>query len=129
MLSKKELRSRYNLLRELEHMAIQYGKPIELVGKQIKKEIRDTYKEQSRQLEEPQPHYNDEYGESCWYKEWFSEPFTEEEKREWIEDHWITINSPYDCTGKWFTQSIQIFNVNTSFGAKSVVYYYMGRDV
>ena len=76
-------------------------------------------------------HYRDEYGESYYIKEFFDEPFTEEEKEEFIEDQWRRIRSPYDCTGLSFTTSIRICNFKepNSFGAMSVVYHFLSLDV
>lgn len=33
--------------------------------------------------------------------------YTEEDLKEIIDDMWMEINSPYDCTGKWFSISIR----------------------
>ena len=73
----------------------------------------------------------DEYGDSLYTKEFFNTPFTDEEKDEFIEDQWQRICSPYDCTGKLFTTSIRIcyFKEPNSFGAMSVVYHFLSRDV
>lgn len=35
-----------------------------------------------------------------------AENVTDEEIEECCRDEWIRINSPYDCTGKWFTARI-----------------------
>ena len=76
-------------------------------------------------------HYKDEYGESFYIKEFFDMPFTEEEKEEFIENQWRHIYSPYDCTGLTFSTSIRIFNFKepNSFGARAVVYHFLGLDV
>lgn len=90
--------------------------------KEAKKEIRNYYKilERNKYL------YHGENGEmygkrintggdwdSFWEKYFFEgECWTEEEKREFIEDNWIHYKpSPYDCTGQVFTWSISCFNV------------------
>ena len=52
------------------------------------------------------------YPDSDWeslYKYGFikgSETWTDDEIKEWIEDEWCRIYSPYDCTGKLFTVNI-----------------------
>lgn len=51
--------------------------------------------------------YPDDSGE--WWKEYCiitDAEFTDEELREIIEEEWIHIYSPYDCTGKVFTSSL-----------------------
>lgn len=76
-------------------------------------------------------HSTDKYGENFFTKEFFDEPFSETDKKNYINDHWLSINSPYDCTGKIFTRSIEIFNFNepNSFGKQAVVYHFMAIDV
>lgn len=51
--------------------------------------------------------------DSFWQKVFFKgEHWTEEEKREFIEDAWIYAKpSQYDCTGQIFTRAIDMFNV------------------
>lgn len=67
--------------------------------------------------------------DSYWYKEYFDYAFTEEEKETFIEENWIRIpNSPYDCTARWFTSRICVFNVESSYG-KAVAYHFMNCDV
>ena len=48
-----------------------------------------------------------------WYKVFFpGDYFTEEDKKEFIEDNWRYAKpSQYDCTGQIFTWSIKVFNV------------------
>jgi hypothetical protein len=66
------------------------------------------------------------YGdESITYKRFFPFYFTEEEKEEFTEDHWRRIYSPYDCTGQWFTRSIDFFKTNNG----TWVYHFMGLDI
>lgn len=66
------------------------------------------------------------YGdESITYKKFFPFYFTEEEKKEFIEDKWQHIYSPYDCTGQWFTRSIEFFR--TANG--TWVYHFEGLDI
>lgn len=68
---------------------------------------------------------NDGYVE----KQFFDHPFTDEEKRRFEEDNRIYTGCAYDCSGRPFTRWIEIFNIETSFGAKSVVYHSIGYDV
>lgn len=51
--------------------------------------------------------------DSWWYKVFFpGDYFTEEDKKEFIEDNWRYAKpSQYDCTGQIFTWSIKVFNV------------------
>lgn len=66
------------------------------------------------------------YGdESITYKRFFPYHFTAEEQEEFIEDEWRHIYSPYDCTGQWFTASIDFYK--TANG--TWVYHRMGLDV
>lgn len=51
--------------------------------------------------------------------------FTEEEKREYINEEWMHINSPYDCTGRWFTIDIKIFDRPEG----TLVYHIKGLDI
>ena len=90
--------------------------------------IREKLKRDNNRKAEDNIHYSED-GESCWYKRYYDTPFTEEEKQEFIEDNWVHINLPWSPTGKWFTRHIAVCNVNTSFGAKSVAYFFMGLDV
>lgn len=53
--------------------------------------------------------YPDESRE--WWKEYciiIDAEFTDEQLDEFIEEEWIHIHSPYDCTGKVFTSSITV---------------------
>ena len=128
---KEEIRKEISLLNAI--MEIDVG--VEVSRQQrlksvenFKKRIREKIKRYNNRRAEDNIHYSED-GERCWYKEWFDYHFTEEDKREFIEDRWVHIYSPYDCTGKWFTSHIAVCNVETSFGAKAVVYHFMGLDV
>ena len=129
---KRELRKDYELLQDLIELCTQSNVNKEKRMKGVatfKRQLRDNLaRYNERNEEQNQIHYSED-GESCWYKEYFSSPFTEEEKREYIKENWIRINSPYDCTGQRFTTHIAVFNVETSFGAKSVAYHFLGLDV
>lgn len=97
----------------------------------FKQDLRKVLKPLNINPFEETYHYTDECGESYYIKEFFDEPFTEEEKEEFIKDQWRRIYSPYDCTGLAFTQSIRICNFKepNSFGAMSVVYHFLALDV
>jgi hypothetical protein len=99
--------------------------------KDIKRDIRRVMCPINTDLFEETVHYRDEYGESCYTKEFFEQTFSDEDKEEFIKDQWRHICSPYDCTGLRFTTSIRIINFKepNSFGARSVVYHFMGLDV
>lgn len=99
--------------------------------KDLKRDIRRIMKPLNTDPFEEIWHYRDEYGDSCYTKEFFDVTFTEEEKEEFIKDQWRHIYSLYDCTGKLFTTSIRVINFKepNSFGAKSCVYHFMSRDV
>lgn len=96
-----------------------------------KRELRKMLKPLNVDPFEETYHYKDEYGDSYYIKEFFDVHFTDEEKEEFINDQWQRIHSAYDCTGKCFTTSIRVFNFKepNSFGARSVVYHFMSRDV
>lgn len=96
------------------------------IAESFKREVR----QRNKQSEEDKIHFGWDY-DGGYTKEFFDEPFTEEEKEEYRDANWIRINSPLDCTGLTFTHAIYIFNLKepNSFGARSVVYHWMGRDV
>lgn len=99
--------------------------------KDIKRDIRRIMKPLNTNPFDETYHYRDEYGDSCYTKEFFEYPFTDEEKEKFIENQWQTIHSAYDCTGLMFSTSIRICNFKepNSFGAMSCVYHFMSRDV
>jgi hypothetical protein len=126
---KEEIRKEISLLNAI--MEIDVG--VEVSRQQrlksvenFKKRIREKMKRYNNR--EDDVHYSED-GESCWWKEYFDEPFTEEEKREFIEDRWVHVSLPWSPTGQWFTSHIAVCNVETSFGAKSVAWFFMGLDV
>lgn len=127
------LRDKYKLIKwvmEEDDVNMKLEKKLNIV-KPFKKEIRQCMKPLNTDPFEETYHYRDEYGESFYSKEFFKYPFTEEDKEEFIKDQWQYIYSPYDCTGLRFTKYIRIFNFKepNSFGARSVVYHFMGLDV
>lgn len=126
---KEEIRKDISLLRslidlEIEDYGISFNQHLKsIVG--LKKLIRKKLADYNNR--EDDVHYSED-GESCWWKEYFDEPFTEEEKREFIEDNWRHINLPWSPTGQWFTSHIAVCNVETSFGAKAIAYHFMSLD-
>lgn len=69
-------------------------------------------------------HFNDEWWNG-WQKRLYpGERWTDEEKERFIDDEWIHVTSPYDCSGQWFTQRIEVFNVP----AGVVVYLFEAID-
>ena len=62
-----------------------------------------------------------------WRKIFFpGDYFTEEDKKEFIEDNWIHYKwGPYDCTGQVFTSSISVFNTPSGV----IAYIQESRDV
>lgn len=129
---KEELRKEISFLRELMTIQVEGYSPSRQQRlksvENFKKRVREKLKRYNNRSEEDKIHYSED-GESCWYKEWFNYTFTEEDKKEFVEDNWVHINLPWSPTGRWFTSHIAICNVETSFGAKSVVYHFMGLDV
>jgi hypothetical protein len=126
---KEEIRNEISLLKALMEIKVEKEVSRQQRLKSVenfKKRVREKIKRYNNR--EDNIHYNED-GESCWWKEYFNEPFTEEEKREFIEDSWQHINLPWSPTGQWFTSHIAVCNVETSFGAKAVVYHFMGLDV
>ena len=132
---KEELRNDISILRAITHW-LETEKP-ELTHKQIlkatenqKKRIRQKMANIYKRDEIDEVVIGcDEDGTGWIVKEWYDCPFSEEDKKEYIEDNWQRINSMYDCTGLAFTRWIEIFNVETSFGARAVVYHAKGLDV
>ena len=45
-------------------------------------------------------------------KKFFPYHFDQMEKENFIDSHWISINSPYDCTGRAFTVSIDMYEID-----------------
>ena len=92
------------------------------LNREIKKEIRESYKEKERRQYLYHEKDGKGYGrivngggdwDGFWQKIFFEgECWTEEEKREFIEDNWVNPEpSQYDCTGQEFTWAIDCFNV------------------
>lgn len=127
---KEELRTDISLLRsfmnlEIEGYNISHQQHLKsVVG--LKKLIRKKLAEYNNRTDDR--HYTSD-GEGYYYKKWFNEPFTEEEKREYIEDSWEHINLPWSPTGQWFTRDIIVCNVNGSKNGAAVAYIFMGLDV
>lgn len=126
---KEEIRNEISLIRELMNIQVEGHNPSRQQRlksvESFKKRVREKLKRYNEIIDDI--HYSDD-GESYWYKEWFDEPFTEEEKREFVEGNWIHINLPWSPTGQWFTSHIAVCNVETSFGAKAVAYHFMSLD-
>lgn len=95
--------------------------------KYTKKEVRDRLKEQDRDYE-----YHDlsDDGSEFYIKEYYDEPFTEEEKLDYIEANWRRITAPWDCTGQTFSRRIRIINLKepNSLGVHAIVYHFMAID-
>lgn len=132
---KEDLRNEISILRAITNYLMterpdltheQVLKATEKYKRQIRQKLSNIYK---RDAESEIIIGCDEDGEGWIVKEWYNSPFTEEDMEEYIEDNWQRINSPFDCTGLAFTRWIHIFNVETSFGAKAVVYHAKGLDV
>ena len=69
-------------------------------------------------------HYDDVWGDG-WEKRFYpGERWTREEIKQYKLDEWVHVTSPYDCSGQWFTQRIEVFNVPSGV----VVYYFEGID-
>ena len=126
------IKKKYELIKWImeECEEFDFKKRLDIVAP-FKKEIRQIMRPLNVDPFEETYHYRDDYGESYYIKEFFEYPFTEEDKEEFIEDQWRRICSPYDCTGLAFSTSIRIFNFKepNSFGARSVVYHFLSRDV
>ena len=123
---KEDLRESFSIINDIMNMEnFSYEKRLKC-AEAFKRKAREKLKRYNNR--EDDIHYA-EHGESCWWKEYFDESFTEEEKQEFIEDRWVHIYEPWSPTGKWFTKHIVVCNVDTSFGAKSVAYFFMGLDV
>lgn len=58
-------------------------------------------------------------------KRFFPYFFTEEEWEEFMEDTWVNIYSPYDCTGQLFTRGLERYTTNNG----TWVYHSMSFDV
>ena len=55
----------------------------------------------------------------------FDYVFDEEEKQEYIKNNWCRCCSPYDCSGEWFTQNIEIYTTKD----KTFVYEWSAINV
>lgn len=130
---RERLRADISLLREVTEMLILQGTPrreyLEKL-KDYKKSIRSRMNQIYIRDEEQKEIVQYEEDGSGWIeKEWYDFHFTNEDKEEYIEANWHHTNCAFDCTGRVFTGWISIFNVETSFGAKSVVYHAKRLDV
>lgn len=68
----------------------------------IKKQIRDYNKRENKRIEQKKTDYTIYNGdETCIQVNVVNRLFTESEKQEIINNEWINICSPYDCTGHW----------------------------
>lgn len=130
---KENLREDITILKYLEQWLLEKGIPreerlhkLEKHKKRIRQKMKDIYK---RDEESEIIFHAAEDGTGWIEKEWYSEPFTDEEKEEYIDMRWQRIHCPWDCTGLAFTRWIEIFNVDTSFGKCAVVYHAKGLDV
>ena len=124
---KEDLRKSFSIINSIMSMEdYSYEKRLKF-AEPFKRKAREELKRLNNRVD--YIHYPTEDGESCWWKEYFDYTFTEEEKQEFIEDRWVHIYSPYDCTGKWFTSHIAVCNLNGSKNGKAVAYFFMGLDV
>ena len=130
---KENLREDILILKYLNQLMIdkgvsheEYLKKLEKHKKRIRRNLKNIYE---RDEEREMIFHAAEDGTSWIKKEWYDSYFTDEEKEDYIESNWITINSAYDCTALPYTQSISIFNIDTSFGKRAVVYHSIGLDV
>jgi len=55
----------------------------------------------------------------------FDYVFDEEEKQEYIKNNWCRCCSPYDCSGEWFTQNIEIYTTK----GKTFVYEWSAINI
>lgn len=58
-------------------------------------------------------------------KKFFPFFFDDDEKQEFVNDYWESINSPYDCTGQIFTVSIDFYKVKNG----TWVYHHKSIDI
>lgn len=58
-------------------------------------------------------------------KKFFPYFFNDEEKQEFINDYWVSVNSSYDCTGQVFTMGIDFYKVQNG----TWVYHHKALDV
>ena len=94
------------------------------------KECKRVIRERNHENEQNKYIFSHGNWDSWWTKEWFEEPFTEKEKEDYIEDHWIHATpSQYDCTGQTFTVSIYVFNVKVNGVERGLVYHFLAIDV
>ena len=130
---KENLREDISILKCLAKWMLDKGVPREEYLNKLekhKKRIRQKLKEIYERDEQKEIVFGcDKHGEGWIVKEWYDSPFTDEEKQEYIESNWRTIHSLYDCTALPYTRWISIFNVDTSFGKRAVVYHAIGLDV
>ena len=123
---KEEIRESFSIIKDIMNMEeFPYEKRIKF-AEPFKRKAREKLKRYNNKIDDV--HYSED-GESLWWKEYFDAPFTEEEKQEFIEERWVNVYSHYSPTGQWFTRHIAVCNVDTSFGAKSCAYFFMGLDV
>ena len=130
---KQSLREDILLLKQLERWLLENGTPhkesldkLADYKRRIRQKLKDIY---ARDEEREIVICVDEHGDGYIIKEWYDKPFSDEDKKEYAENNCMHIHSAFDCTGLSFTKYIRIFNVETSFGARAVIYHAIGRDV
>lgn len=70
-------------------------------------------------------HFSED-GESVLLKRMFDTPFDHEEWQDFCDNTWVEICSPYDCTGKMFSVSLDAYTLKDG---RTWVYHTMALDV
>lgn len=105
---------RYDFCRELMSDILEYGKmsPTPNLKKLYRKQLKQAAGEDPLRCSlcngAVRRRYDREDGESFTEYRILKGDWTDDEIREAIDDAWITICSPYDCTGKIFTHGIHV---------------------
>lgn len=116
----------YDMIREGERWqkANGYSEAVDRTLRKYKRKIRDD-----RETETALPYEVINGGggyDSLWEKRLYKgEKWTAEEMEQYKRDEWMHICSPYDCTGRLFTEAIEVFN--TPMGV--VAYHFTGLDI
>lgn len=123
----RAMRMYYEEIREMEQFQRENGST-EAMDKMLLK-YKQKVREASRETETDLPYEVINGGggyDSLWEKRLYKgEKWTAEEMEQYKRDEWMHICSPYDCTGRLFTEAIEVFN--TPMGV--VAYHFTGMDV
>lgn len=128
MLSKMDnLKCHYSSLNFIKEICSKNGiskKVFDKKSVELKRKIRSLLKSIDSEPKNSWKRYDDY---TRYFREEYDWVFTKEEVRNYIDGNWIfPINSPYDCTGKYFTTRLCVFPLPKT--GKTVIYHFQTID-